>query len=127
MGFIQSIINSSLRRTFASLSKVLKLQDTYTTILTSDLIISLIWFFAPFDGGFKTMVSTSFNSFFSIGLLIKSWCIISYLCLDKLKFNPLFNPSNASLFESTHIVVVIWFVLFLCYSVAIDGRATSLY
>ena len=41
MGFIQSITKSLLRRTFASLSKVLKLQDIYT-IFTSDLIISLI-------------------------------------------------------------------------------------
>ena len=42
MGFIQSIIKLSLRRTFASLSKVFKLQDTYTTVSMSDLTISLI-------------------------------------------------------------------------------------
>ena len=72
MGFIQSIIKSLLRRTFASLSKVLKLQDTYTTIFTSDLTISLIWFCAPLNGGFRTMESTSFSSIFLVGLLSKS-------------------------------------------------------
>ena len=120
------LIKSLLRRTFASLSKVLKLQDTYTTIFTSDLTISLIWFFAPLNGGFKTMESTSFSSFFSMGLFSKSWCIISYLCLDVLKFNPLFNPSNAALFESTHIVFVIWFSLISYLSISLSFTGTKL-